>query len=74
MRKIIAALAVFVFAMLPVPSFAECVCKTSVSDSEKTVGRIIHSKGEVFYSGKFGYSDAIARFETIFLVTSFHRI
>ena len=57
MRKTIAALTV-ALTLLPVPSFAECACTTTVPDTEDTVGKITYSKGEVLYSGKFGFSNA----------------
>jgi hypothetical protein len=58
MRNVIAALSMFALTMLPVPSFADCDCTTYVSDSSERVGEIIHLKGEVIYSGKYGFSGA----------------
>ncbi len=58
MRKTIAALTMLAVTMLSAPSFAACTCTTTVTSSEDSVGRITHSKGEVLYSGKFGFSNA----------------
>lgn len=58
MRKTIASLIVLAVTVLPVPSFAACACTTTVSNSQASVGKITQSKGEVLYSGKFGFADA----------------
>ncbi len=58
MRTVITTAVLLTFGMMTTPSFAECVCVTSKKDASSTLGEIVHSRGEVLYSGKFGFAQA----------------
>jgi len=58
MRTVITTAVLLTLGMMTTPSFAECSCVTSKKDSGSIVGEIVHSRGEVLYSGKFGFAQA----------------
>lgn len=58
MRTVITSAVLLTLGMMTTPSFAECACVTSKKDSSNIVGEIVHSQGEVLYSGTTGFAQA----------------